>query len=371
MPQAGLQGKTTEGGGEKPGSEGITGACGRHDVDMQGGDEGARLRSRPGVGAARPHVRAAALRRTGAARSDTTARRLRGAGRDQPPPARSRHEGRGPHCSLLHHQHSWLGQRGPNRRRPARDPPRLLRLVLPHEHDVGSPSQLQQHPRTFGIPPQAGPVVDVEGHQRPVLTRRHQRTQQRQTPLRQRRRDPRQMQHPSRPHRRQVHVLHRHRRRGRPRPVVRDLMGVRRPVPRRTEVHPRRTPGIPPHGGDIDPVPPDRLDQVIPEPVRPHPADPPNGMAGSSQPARHVRLRPADRPVEGRHVGEPARTRGQERDHGLAERDDVHDVGGIHDGRSSSSMAEGHGGSIDPALAWMLDSSKRYTQWPLQIPQST
>lgn len=42
--------------------------------------------------------------------------------------------------------------------------------------------------------------------------------------------------------------------------------------------------------------------------------------------AGHVGLRAADSPVEGRHTGEAARPGGQEDDHGLAERDDVHDV---------------------------------------------
>ncbi len=272
-------------------------------------------------------------------------------GRDQPTVTRGRHECRSPRSPLLHHQHPRLRQRGPHRLRSARDSPRLLRLVLPHEHHISPARQLQQYARSLAVSPQPRPVVDVERDQRAPLVGSRQLAQQLQAPLRQRRRDPRQMQHPPRTHGVQVHVGHGHRRRRRPRPVVRHLMRVRAPVPGRAEVHARGTARIPPHGHDVDAVPPDRLDEMVAEPVGADSADPPRAVAGGSQCAGDVGLRAADRPLERRHVGEAPRPRGQERDHGLAERDDVHDVGGVagsgegHDGRSSRACA---GGSAAP-----------------------
>lgn len=345
------QGEVAQGRRQEARGEGVAGSGGGHDVHGEGGYEKARCGGRAGVGLARRRrvgVTGARLQGRGAASMSGSA-----TGRDRPPLGRIRDECRGPPAALLHHQYRRLGQHRPDRGRPSLDPPRLLRLVLPHEHDVRLPGQLQQHPRTVRVPPQAGPVVHVEGDKGPFRSGSRQLQHQLKTGVRQGRRDPREVQHPPRPHRRQVHVLDRHRRSRRPRPVVRHFMRIGGPVPRRTEVHPRGPRRITTDRGDIDAVPSDRLDQVVPEPVGPDPADPPHRMPGGSQSARDVRLRAPDRPVEGRHVGEATGTTGQERDHGLAERDDVHGVVGIHDGRSSF---------IDPALAWMLDSSKRYTQ---------
>ncbi|CAM5494040.1 hypothetical protein SALBM311S_11423 [Streptomyces alboniger] len=215
-------------------------------------------------------------------------------------------------------------------------------LVGPDEDDVGPAGQVEQDAGAVGVAPQSRAEVDVEGDERPVRPGRGQLPQEGEAVVGQGGRDPGEVEYPPRPHRRQIHVPRGHRRGRRARPVVRHLVRVRRAVPRRAEVHARRPCRVPANGGHVDAVSPDRLHEVVTEAVGPDPADPLHGVPGGSQHARHVRLRAPDPPVEGGNIGEAARPGGKEGDHGLAERDDVHDVGGVarsaggHDRRSSS-----------------------------------
>ncbi len=95
-------------------------------------------------------------------------------------------------------------------------------------------------------------------------------------------------------------------------------------------------PGIALDGGGVHPVSGDGADQMVAEAVRADPAHPAGAVPGAGEGAGDVRLGAADRAVEGGHVGERAGAGGQERDHGLAQADDVDVGGGGHDGICSS-----------------------------------
>lgn len=277
MPQPVPGGQPLQGGGEEPGGEGVAGADRGHDVGVQGGGEGDRVAVEEG-GAPGP---------------------------------------------LLHDQGPGFGQRCTESGRASGDLPRRFGLVLTDEHDVGAAREVEQDVRSRGVAPQPRAVVDVEGDQRAAGPARGELAHQGEAVVGERGGDPGQMQYASRADGVQVHVLHRHRGGGRSGTVVRDLVGVGRPVARRAEVDARRTRRVPSYGGGVDAVRGDRLDEVVAEPVGADPADPPRGVPGRGEHARHVRLRPADPPLERRHVGEAPRAGRQERDHGLAERDDI------------------------------------------------
>lgn len=296
VPDAVPHGEAAEGGGEEPGGEGVAGSYRGDDVDVR----------RPDMGG-------------------TT---VLG-------------EGDGSSPALLDDHEPRLGQRVRDTGRAAQ-PPRGLRLVSAHEDEVGPASEVEQDPWTVGVRPEPFTEVDVEGDEWPPRPGLGELPQQVEAVAGERCRDPGQMQHPPRARRRRVHVRRRHHRGRRPGPVVRHLVRVGRPVPRRTEVHPRRTRRITPYGRHVHAVRPDRLDQVVAEAVVADAADPAGGVAGGGEGAGHVGLGAADGTLEGRYVGEAARPGGQEGDHGLAERDDVHDVVGVagsragHDRRGSS-----------------------------------
>lgn len=282
MPEAVAGGQSAQGGGEETGREGVTGADGGDDVDVRSGN-----------------VDDVAPVEDGRAAS-----------------------------ALLDNEHLGVGERGPDGV-GALQRPHVPCLVLPHEHQVGAARQVQQQLRPAPVLPQSGPVVDVEGDERAAGAGCGQFAHEVGAVRGERRRDARQVQHPSGPRRRHVDVPDRHRGGRRPGPVVGHLVGVGGPVPRGTEVDAGRARRVARHGGDVDAVRPDRLDQVVAEPVGAHPAHPARRVSRRGQYAGHVGLGAADGTLEGGDVGEAARAGGQEGDHGLAERDDVHDVGGV------------------------------------------
>lgn len=334
MAEAIADGQPAQGRGEEPGGEGVARAHGRDDVHVQGPHEGDDIDDVLAEVGPVPHPLV---------------------------------DGR-PAPALLHDQDVRLGQRLPDGSRAAQ-PPCGPCLVVTDEHDVGAAREVQQDAGPLRGVPQSGAVVDVEGDERTSGAARRQLAQQTQTAVGERRRDAGEVQHAPRAERDPVHGVGRHRRGRGARAVVRHLVGVGGAVARRAEVDAGGAGGVALYGGGVDAVRADRLGQVVAEAVGAHPADPLRGVAGGGQYAGHVGLRAADRPVEGRHVREAARAGREERDHGLAEGDDIHGgrggrgggSGGGHDGLGSLASV-GLGGFVDPALAEMLDSSKRDTQ---------
>lgn len=290
-------GQCAQGGGEEPGGEGVARADGRDHVDAQGAYE------RGGVGGALAGLRRRAVRRG-----------LLEHGRPVP--------------ALLDDEDGRFRQRLADRPCPGQ-PPGGAGLVVPDEHDVRAAREVEQDAWSVGVAPQPGAVVDVEGDEGAPRAGRGEFAHQAEAVLGQRGGDAGQVQYAARAQGVQVHVVLGHRGGGGSGPVVRDLVGVARPVARRAEVDARRARGIPSYGGGVDAVRGDRLDEVVAEPVGADPADPARGVPGRGEHARHVGLGSADPPFERRHVGEAPGPGGQERDHGLAERDDIHDVRGV------------------------------------------
>lgn len=296
VPHAVPYGQFAEGGGEEPGGKGVAGADGGDDVDPEGGDRGDTL-SPSGVGGTGP-----------------------GAG--------SRKDRR-PLGPPLHDQHPRLRQRRTDRLRAAQ-PPRLLRLVLTDEDEVGAAGQVEEDGRC-GVAgaPQPRPVVHVEGDQRASGAGRGQGVEQGQAVLGQRRRDPGQVQDAAAERVLGGDVRRGHRRCRGPGPVVRDLVRVGRPVGRGTEVDACGPCRVALDRRCVDAVPGDRLDQMVAEPVRTDAADPLRPVARRCERAGNIGLGAPDRTAEGRHVGEAAGLGGQERHHGLAEADDIARRGGV------------------------------------------
>lgn len=269
----------------------------------------------------------------------------------------------------LHDQHPGLRQRRTDRLR-AVQPPRLLRLVLTDEDEVGAAGQVEEHGRCrVAVAPQPRPVVHVEGDQRASGAGRRQRVEQGQAVRGQRRRDPGQVQDAAAERVLGRDVRRGHRRCRGPGPVVRDLVRVGRPVGRRAEVDACGAVRVALDRRCVDAVPGDRLDQMVAEPVRTDAADPLRPVPRRRERTGDIGLGAPDRTAEGRHVGEASGLRGQERHHGLAEADDIARRGGVGRPRCGS----GHSGllddqrsapvfTIDPASARMLDSVKRYAQ---------
>ncbi|CAM5359655.1 hypothetical protein STENM36S_02254 [Streptomyces tendae] len=203
-----------------------------------------------------------------------------------------------------------------------------------------------------GVAPQAGAVVDVEGDERATGAAGGQLAHQAEAVGGERGGDAGQVQDAAGADGVQVHGVDGHRGGRGARPVVRHLVGVGGPVPGGAEVDAGRACGVAAHGGDVDAVGADRLDEVVAEAVGADPADPAGGVSGGGEHAGQVGLGTADGPVEGGNVGEAPGAGGKEGDHGLAERDDVHDVGGGagssdggHDGGGSSSGVVARSGS--------------------------
>lgn len=336
MPGPVPYGQSAQGGGEETGGEGVARSDGGDDVDAEGGDGGDGVGGGGGVGA---RGGGGGAHGVGARGEDGGA----GGGFGPPGPgAELRGEDRRARAPPLHHEHGRLRQRRPDRLR-ADDPPRLLRLVLADEDQVGAAGQLQQDGGVLGAPaPQVGPVVDVERHQGPPGTRSGQLPQQGEAVGRQRGRDPGQVQETAGEEGLVRNVLRGHRGRGRARPVIGDLVRVGPPVGGRAEVDAGRTGRVAADGRGVDPVRRDRLDEVVAEAVRADPADPGRPVAGGGERAGHVGLGPADPAPEGGDVGEAAGLRGQERHHGLTEADDV----GGRRGGGRPCCGSGHGGLL-------------------------
>ncbi len=302
-------GQPAQGGGEEPGGEGVPGADVGDDVHGRGADGDLR-----GAGAER--------RRPGRAPLDHDRLRFRERRADRPVAVQA---------------------------------PRGTRLVVADEDEVGAACQFEEHPRAVGVGPQLRAVVDVEGDERAAAgPAGRQLPYQFQAVGGQRGGDPGEMQDPAVPYGVQVEGLDAHRGGRRAGPVVRHLVGVAGAVPGGAEVDAGGARRVPAHRAHVDAVRADRLHEVVAEAVRADPAHPAHGVPGGGQRARHVGLGAADPALEGRHVGEPSRPRGQERHHGLPQRDDVDGgrvgavrAGGGHGGGGSSGIRWG-AGSVDP-----------------------
>lgn len=259
-------GQCAQGGGEEPGGEGVARADGGDDLDVEGGDEGDRVA--------------------------VTVTLEKGC---TPGP-------------LLHDQRPGFGQRGADRPRTSGDAPGGLGLVLAHEDEVAAAGQVQQDLARFLVLPEVGPVVDVERDEGAAGAARGEFAHQGEAARGERGGDAGEVEHPPRADGVQVHDVRRHRGGGGTGPVVRDLVGVARPVARRAEVDARRARGIPSYGGGVDAVRGDRLDEVIAEALRADPADPARGVPGRGEHTRHIRLGAADpRSNDGTSARRPGR----------------------------------------------------------------
>ncbi len=372
-------GKPAQRGGQEPGGEGVPGADGRDDVDPEGGNAGDGVRAGPAV-ADTAGLGTADTAGLGTADTAGLGTAVAAALAAAAATATAALEQRRAPRALLHHQCPGFGQGGADRVGAAGDAPGLLRLVPAHEDEVAAAGQFQQDgPARLRVGPEVGPVVDVERDEGAGGTGGGQFAEQGQAVGGERGGDAGEVQDVSGVQFRAGRVVRGHRRGGGTGPVVEDFVVVRGPVARGAEVDSGGAVRVAAHGGGVDAVPGDRLDEMVAEPVVPDPADPLHAVPRGREDARHVGLGAADPPVEGGHVGEPPRPGGQERDHGLAERDHV-DGAGAADGTGHGSCGSGGGhddggsllvrlsrstapgGTVDPALAGMLDSSERHTQ---------
>lgn len=306
-------GQAAQGRGEEAGGEGVAGAHGGDHVHAGGRDRGDLVRRRAGRGG----VGAGEDRRTVRAALDDEDGGFR--------------EGGAQGLGSVH-------------------APGLRRLVLADEHHVGAACQVAQDPGALGVSaPEAGAVVDVEGHQGPAGALGGERAHQRETVGGERGGDTGEVEDAAGEEGVVRGVRRGHRGGGGPGAVVGDLVVRVGAVGGGAEVDAGGAVGVAVHDGGVDAVSGDGGDEVVAEAVVADPADPGRPVPGPGQGAGDVGLGAADSAQEAGYVGEAAGPGGVEGHHRLAEADDLDGAGGTGvSGLAATGVSglEGTGGAV-------------------------